>query len=185
MELLKKHPNLDIILKTTIASYIALKIGSRKIDPYTRFTIGCVVALILITIGAKQNKTLIPLGIGIGCGSFLTFEELLRVGGKLLKNDYTKDVYVLHETKGVIKLDLNKFPDIRIDGITYKGMKGVYKVSDGVFVDISQNGEIIANSYWGKKVILKKNAGLKDLAWCQSKTTPTDNRWLDLYAKSL
>jgi len=160
-----------------ILGYGLLKLPQSKIDPYTRIAIG-------ITVGAgmllSQNPILRLVGVGIGIAGFLQAFDIFK-GGRLSSNDARSQVYVLHETKGVIELKSDEIPNYNIDGFTYKGLNGVFKLSDGVYAGINFNNEI---SSFGVGAIVNKlrNAGLKKKPWVDLQT---DKRWSNLYNLSL
>lgn len=162
---------------SAIGSYGLLKLTQSKIDPYTRATIG-------ITVGAglflSPNPIVRYLGIGIVIGGALQIIDVFK-GGKLVSNEAKSQVFVLHETKGIIKLEDGEVPDYNIDGFTFKGMNGVYKLSDGVYAGINFNNDV--NAFGVSSLVNKlRNAGLKSKEWVDAQT---DNRWSNLYNLSV
>lgn len=172
----KKHKRTSITL-STIAGYSLLKLSQSKIDPYTRATIG-------ITVGAglflSQNPIIRYMGIGVSIAGALQVSDVLK-GGRLISNEAISHVYVLHETKGIIKLKPNENPDYNIDGFTYKGLNGVFKLSDGIYAKIISNNAIKVLGVGG---LVNKitGAGFKTKRWALMQP---DKRWHELYMCSV
>jgi len=172
-----KKNQIALLSASAIGSYGLLKLPQSKIDPYTRATIG-------ITVGAGMFLSQSPLvryaGVGVVIAGALQILDVFK-GGKLSSNEAMSDVYVLHETKGIVKLKSDEVPDYNIDGFTYKGLNGVFKLSDGVYAGINFNNEI---NIFGVGALVNKlrNAGLKSKSWVDAQT---DKRWSNLYEMSL
>ena len=162
------------------ATYGLFKLPKKVIDPYTRTTLGVSIG---IGIAAMQyrNPYLLYAAIGVIVGSALILPEVYE-GGKLAFNDYGQTVYVLHETDGVKELQPNEVPDYAIDGLTIKGLNGVFKVSDGVYCKVSKDGTISTTFGIGALVNRYHGAGFKTGDWAKG---IGDNRWVDLYNKSV
>lgn len=169
--------------KTTILGAIAigiyglLKLTQSKIDPYTRFTVGVVCGSAMVF---SQNPLIRFMGIGLGIASFLQILDV-RKGGRLISNEAQSLVYVLHEDKGVVELKSDEVPNYGIDGFTFKGLNGVYKLSNGVYAGINFNNEINAFGV-GALVNKMRNAGIKSEEWVDAQK---DKRWSNLYEKSI
>ncbi|MBS1650442.1 MAG: hypothetical protein JSU07_00390 [Bacteroidetes bacterium] len=166
-----------LLSASAIGSYTLLKLPKSKIDPYTRAAIG-------ITIGAGMFLSKNPLvryaGVGVVIAGALQILDVFK-GGRLTSNKAKSQVYVLHETKGVIELKSNENPDYNIDGFTYKGLNGVFKLSEGVYAGISFNNKI---NVFGVGAIVNKlrTAGFKPKSWVD---TQTNKRWCNLYESSV
>lgn len=172
-----KKNQIALLSASAIVSYGLLKLPQSKVDPYTRATIG-------ITVGAGmllgQSPIIRYMGIGIGIAGFMQILDVFK-GGRLSSNEARSQVYILQETKGIVELQSDEVPDYNIDGFTYKGLNGVFKISDGVYAGINFNNEI---NVFGVGAIVNKlrNAGLKSKSWVDSQT---DKRWSNLYERSV
>lgn len=167
----------SIIGASVIGSYGLLKITQSKIDPYTRFSIGLLSGSVMVF---SPNPIVRFIGIGVGISSFLQLIDV-RKGGKLSFNNSGKSVYVLHESEGVKELSPYEIPDYNIDGLTVKGLNGVFKLSDGVYGGVNFNNEI--NAFGVGSVVNKmRNAGFKSKVWVDAQT---DSRWSNLYNLSV
>lgn len=176
-----KNKNQSTVLSvSTIGSYGLLKLPQSKIDPYTRATIGFFAGMAMVV---SRNPIIRLSGFGIMLGSILTLDEIVRIkGAKIVQNESNKSVSYLHEDSGVGELHSKQIPDFRIDGLTSKGIKGVYKFRDGVYVKILSDGTITETFGIGKIFNRITNAGFKTKPWVDAQT---DKRWLALYEKSL
>lgn len=172
-----KKNQITTLSASTIVGYGLLKLPQSKIDPYTRATIGITVGIGMLL---SQNPIVRLVGVGIGIAGFLQVIDIFK-GGRLSSNEARSQIYVLHETKGVIELKSNEVPDYNIDGFTYKDLNGVFKLSDGVYAGINFNNEI---NVLGVGAIVNKlrKAGLKSKSWADSQT---DKRWSNLYNLSV
>lgn len=169
----KHKKNTTAILLSSMATYGILKIQN-KIDPYTRTLIGSVAG---VGIAAFIDKSA---GIGVHIGSGLQLTELYT-GGKLAKNQYTGNVYVLTEKSGVVELYPNQTPSYPIDGLTIKGLNGVYKVSNGVYARVDSNGQIYTTGI-GSVVNAVRKAGYMNKDWVLNQP---DARWMELFNLSI
>lgn len=162
---------------TALLGYGLLKLPQNKIDPYTRFTFGVAVGSAMVF---SQNPLVRYAGIGLGIASFLQLIDI-KNGGRLSSNEAVSKVFVLHEEKGVVELNDNEVPDYNIDGFTFKGLNGVFKLSDGVYAGINFNNDI--NTFGVGSIVNKlRNAGLKSKNWVDAQT---DKRWSNLYDMSI
>jgi len=162
---------------SAIGSYGLLKLTQSKIDPYTRFTVGVLAGSVM---AFSQNPLVRYTGVGIGIASFLQLIDV-KNGGRLSSNEAKSQVFVLHETNGVIELKSDEVPDYNIDGFTYKGLNGVFKLSDGVYAGINFNNDI--NTFGIGSIVNKfRNAGFKPKSWVDAQT---DKRWSNLYEVSI
>ncbi|PCH67160.1 MAG: hypothetical protein COC01_06430 [Bacteroidetes bacterium] len=173
-----KNKNIVNIATSTASSYFILKSTAKTIDPYTRMTTGIIIG---IGMSLSENPLIRFLGIGISIGSILQLVDV-KQGGKLITNDYSDKIYVLLENGDVKSLNPYEIPSYSIDGLTIKGLNKVFKVSDGIYVKISNTGEISETFGMGKVVNSIRMAGLKSKEWVLSQT---DKRWEDLYQKSI
>lgn len=80
-----------------------------------------------------------------------------------------------------MELKSDKIPDYGIDGFTYRGLNGVFKLSDGVYAGVDSNNEINVFGV-GYLVNRLRNPGLKSKLWADAQI---DKRWSKLYEKSL
>lgn len=150
---------------------------SHSLDPYTRAAMGITVGSLLFL---SKNEFVRYAGIGFAIIGALQILDIFK-GGRLISNKATKQIFVLHETKGVIELKANEIPNYNIDGITYKGLNGVYKLADGVYAKINSKNEINVTGL-GKVVNKLHRSGFKNKLWIDKQT---DNRWSKLYEKSI
>jgi hypothetical protein len=163
---------------STIASFSAIKLSSKDIDPYTRTAVGLLTA---IALSLNENQVTRNIGVGLGVASFLQLLDV-RKGGRLLSNLSLNTIYILDETKGVIALAPGEIPDNSIDGITIKGLQGVFKVSDGIHIEVGKRNNIKYAVGVGK--IINENlrsGGFKTIEWVNQQV---DTRWKELYNKS-
>jgi len=174
---MKNKSQITTLSVSAIGSYGLLKLTQSKIDPYTRFTVGIITGSAMVF---SQNPIVRFLGIGIVIGGALQIADVFK-GGKLILNEAKSKVFVLHETKGVIELKSNEIPDYNIDGFAFKGMNGVFKLSDGVYAGINFNNDVNAFGV-GALVNKLRNAGLKSKEWANAQT---DKRWSNLYEMSI
>lgn len=150
---------------------------SHLLDPYARTAMGIAAGSLLFL---SENEFVRYAGIGFAIVSALQILEVFK-GGCLISNKATKQIFVLHKTKGVIELKTNEIPDYNICGITYKGLNGVYKLADGVYAKINSKNEINATGL-GKVVNRLHKSGFKNKLWIDKQT---DERWSKLYEKSI
>jgi len=172
-----KKSQITTMAASCIGSYGLLKTTQSKIDPYTRATIGITIGVGLFL---SPNPIVRFLGIGIVIGGALQITDVFK-GGKLTSNEARSQVYVLHESKGIINLKDGEVPDYNIDGFAFKGMNGVYKLSDGVYAGINFNNDV--NTFGVGALVNKlRNAGLKSKDWVNAQK---DKRWSNLYNLSI
>jgi len=171
----------SVIGASAIGGYGLLKVFQSKIDPYTRFSVGLLSGTAM---AFSQNPMLRFTGIGVGIASFIQLIDVTK-GGKLSFNKSINPVFVLHESKGVIELKPFEVPKFNIDGLTVKGLNGVFKLADGVYGGVNQDNSISTTIGIGSFVNESRNAGLKDKSWCESIANQGDNRWLNLYERSV
>lgn len=177
---MKNKSQITALSVNAIVSYGLLKLPQSKIDPYTRAAIGFFAGMTMVV---SRNPIIRFSGFGVMLGSILTLEEVVKTkGAKIIQNDSSKPISYLHEDSGVGELHSKQIPDFHIDGLTSKGINGVYKFRDGVYVKILQDGTITESFGIGKIFNRITNAGFKTKSWVDSQT---DKRWLTLYEKSL
>lgn len=111
-------------------TYASLKSHYPKVDPYTRTLIGCLLSSALML---SENSLHRFLGLAAGIASILQILETFR-GGRLVENNFKQKIYVLDEKFGVSELLPGQIPSNNIDGLTFKGMNGIFKVSAGVYI---------------------------------------------------
>jgi hypothetical protein len=159
-----------------IGSYGLLYNKKTEVDPYTRAAIGMMLGAGLFI----SNHPLVRyLGIGMAIGGALQITDVLK-GGRIISNNSTMPVYILHESNGIIELALNQVPDYHIDGFTFKGLNGIYKISDGVFAKLNANNQILIPGLGGYVNQIRRG-GYKTKEWIHLQTDP---RWKELYRLS-
>lgn len=172
-----KKSKITSVSASVIGGYGLLKITQSKIDPYTRATIGIAVGTVMFV---SQNPIVRYAGVGVAIAGVLQITDVFK-GGRLSSNEAKSQVYVLHETKGIVELKDNEVPNYNIDGFTFKGMNGIFKLTDGVYAGINFNNEI--NVFGVGSIVNKlRNAGLKSKDWIDAQT---DKRWSNLYNMSM
>jgi hypothetical protein len=91
--------------------------------------------------------------------------------------------YILDENQGVTILEPGQTPSISIDGLTFKGLNGVFKLSDGIFANINSNNSIKYTTGLGRFINQNiRSGGYKTKDWVDQQT---DIRWKELYDKSI
>ena len=104
-------------------------------------------------------------------------------GGRLIKNQCNLPVYIIGENGGVSVLEYGKVPPGNIDGFSFKGLNGVFKLSDGVYVKINRNNSIEYTPGLGRFINQSvRSGGYKSKLWVDQQT---DLRWKELYNKSI
>jgi hypothetical protein len=104
-------------------------------------------------------------------------------GGRLVKNLSLFTVYTLDEKYGITKLKPGEIPSTTIDGFTLKGLNGVFRVSDGVYVKINPNGSVSYSPGLGKIINQTiRSGGLKSKDWVRKQQ---DKRWQELFNNSI
>ncbi|NBV14614.1 MAG: hypothetical protein EBS07_11170 [Sphingobacteriia bacterium] len=177
----KKKMKKDQLTITTssIVSYVGIKTIENKIDPFTRMSLG-----LLATVGLSlsENQTTRNIGLGLGIASLLQLLDIKK-GGKITRNDSNIQFYVLDENQGVTILEPGQTPSNSIDGLTFKGLNGVFKVSDGVYVELGNDNSINYSFGFGKLINQNlRSGGYKSKQWVDQQT---DLRWKELYRKSI
>jgi len=161
------------------SSDTTLKIFDSKIDPYTRAYIGTIFGFAL---ALSLNIAIRYFGIGIMIASVLQLNDI-RKGGRLIKNLSAMPVYILDAKNSITKLEPGEIPSTTIDCFTLKGLNGVFKVSDGVYVQINPNGSVSYTPGLGKIINQTiRSGGLKSKDWV---TKQQDKRWQELFNNSI
>jgi hypothetical protein len=167
------------IASSSIVSYAGIKTLENKIDPYTRMSLG-----ILATVGLSlsENQTIRNIGLGLGIASLLQLLDIKK-GGKITRNDSNIQFYILDENQGVTILEPGQTPSNSIDGLTFKGLNGVFKVSDGVYLELGKDNSINYSFGFGKLINQNlRSGGYKSKQWVDQQT---NLRWKELYIKSI
>jgi hypothetical protein len=175
----KMKKNQLTITTFSIVSYAGIKTIENKIDPFTRMSLG-----LLATVGLSlsENQTTRNIGLGLGIASLLQLLDIKK-GGKITRNDSNIQFYVLDENQGVTILEPGQTPSNSIDGLTFKGLNGVFKVSDGVYVELGNDNSINYSFGFGKLINQNlRSGGYKSKQWVDQQT---DLRWKELYRKSI
>ena len=129
-------------------SYAGIKTLENKIDPYTRMSLG-----LLVTFGLSlsESQTTRNIGIGFGIASLLQLLDIKK-GGRITQNDSKIKFYILDENLGVSELEPGQTPKNSIDGLTFKGLNGVFKVSDGVYIELGKDNSVNYSFGFGKLI---------------------------------
>ena len=175
----KMKKNQLTITTSSIVSYAGIKTIENKIDPFTRMSLG-----LLATVGLSlsENQTTRNIGLGLGIASLLQLLDIKK-GGKITRNDSNIQFYILDENQGVTILEPGQTPSNSIDGLTFKGLNGVFKVSDGVYVELGNDNSINYSFGFGKLINQNlRSGGYKSKQWVDQQT---DLRWKELYRKSI
>jgi len=175
----KMKKNQLTITTSSIVSYAGIKTIENKIDPFTRMSLG-----LLATVGLSlsENQTTRNIGLGLGIASLLQLLDIKK-GGKITRNDSNIQFYILDENQGVTILEPGQTPINSIDGLTFKGLNGVFKVSDGVYVELGNDNSINYSFGFGKLINQNlRSGGYKSKQWVDQQT---DLRWKELYRKSI
>ena len=175
----KMKKNQLTITTSSIVSYAGIKTIENKIDPFTRMLLG-----LLATVGLSlsENQTTRNIGLGLGIASLLQLLDIKK-GGKITRNDSNIQFYVLDENQGVTILEPGQTPSNSIDGLTFKGLNGVFKVSDGVYVELGNDNSINYSFGFGKLINQNlRSGGYKSKQWVDQQT---NLRWKELYIKSI
>ena len=175
----KMKKNQLTITTSSIVSYAGIKTIENRIDPFTRMSLG-----LLATVGLSlsENQTTRNIGLGLGIASLLQLLDIKK-GGKITRNDSNIQFYVLDENQGVTILEPGQTPSNSIDGLTFKGLNGVFKVSDGVYVELGNDNSINYSFGFGKLINQNlRSGGYKSKQWVDQQT---DLRWKELYRKSI
>ncbi len=125
--------------------------------------------------------------MGIVIGAAFQIVDINK-GGKLSFNRSNNTVFVLPEQRvgGNIKeYNNNEIPKFNIDGFTIKGLNAVFKLSDGVYGGVHSDNTIGYSFGIGAIINKIRNAGIKDKSWCEAQKIKGDERWIELYEKSI
>ena len=163
-------------------SYSMLKLTESSLDPYTRFAIGLAVGSGIVFKRGDENPVALSLGIGIIIVSELQLIVVAK-GGRLIKNQCNLPVYIIDESSGLSVLEHGQAPSGNIDGFSFKGLNGVFKLSDGVYANINSNNSIQYTP--GLSRFINQNirsGGYKTKHWVDQQT---DLRWKELYDKTI
>ena len=175
----KMKKNQLTITTSSIVSYAGIKTIENKIDPFTRMSLGLLAA---VGLSLSENQTTRNIGLGLGIASLLQLLDIKK-GGKITRNDSNIQFYVLDENQGVTILEPGQTPSVSIDGLTFKGLNGVFKVSDGVYVELGKDSSINYSIGFGKLINQNlRDGGYKSKQWVDQQT---DLRWKELYRKSI
>jgi hypothetical protein len=162
-------------------SYSMLKLTESSLDPYTRFALGLAVGSGIVFKRGDENPLALSLGIGIIIGSALQLIDVAK-GGRLIKNQCNLPVYIIGENSGLSVLEYGQVPSGNIDGFSFKGLNGVFKVSDGVYVELGKDNNVNYSFGFGKLINQNlRSGGYKSKQWVDQQT---DLRWKELYRKS-
>ena len=152
------------------------------LDPYTRFTVGLAVGSAIVFKHGDENPEALFLGIGILIGSVLQLIDVAK-GGRLIKNQGNSPVYTIGENGGLSVLEYGQVPSGNIDGFSFKGLNGVFKLSDGVYANINSNNSIQYTPGLGRFINQNlRSGGYKTKQWVDQQA---DLRWKELYDRSL
>jgi len=163
-------------------SYSMLKLTESSLDPYTRFTAGLAVGSAIVLKRGDENPAALFLGIGILIGSALQLIDVVK-GGRLIRNKCNFAVYIIGENGGLSVLEYGQVPSGNIDGFTFKGLNGVFKLSDGIYAKINSNNSIQYTLGLGRFINQNlRNGGFKTKHWVDQQT---DLRWKELYDRSI
>jgi hypothetical protein len=164
------------------SSYSMLKLIESSLDPYTRFAFGLAVGSGIVFKRGDENPVALSLGIGIIIGSALQLIDIAK-GGRLIKNQCNLPVYIIGENVGVSVLEYGKVPSGNIDGFSFKGLNGVFKLSDCVYAKINTNNSIQYTPGLGRFINQSlRSGGYKSKQWVDRQT---DLRWKELYNKTI
>ena len=172
----KKHLT---ITSSSILSYAGIKTLENKIDPITRMSLGLLATL---SLSLSENQTTRSIGVGLGIASVLQLLEIKK-GGRITRNNSKIQFYILEEEQGVTVLQPGQTPNNSIDGLTFKGLNGVFKVSDGVYIELEKDNSVNYSFGFGKLINQSlRSGGFKSKQWVDLQT---DLRWKELYNKSI
>jgi hypothetical protein len=151
-----------------------LKAFKNIADPYTRMALGGIIGFGALAIGIRE------IGLGIWFGSGLQGTEMFQ-GGRITKNNLNETIFAINENEGLFEIPAKNLHDGTIEGFTYKGLNGVFKLSNGVHCSIFKDKRIFITGI-GALVNKIRNSGFHDYKWC---VKTGDGRWVELYKKSL
>jgi len=162
--------------------YSMLKLIESSLDPYTRFAFGLAVGYAIVLKHADENTLALFLGIGVMIGSVLQLIDVAK-GGRLIKNQCNLPVYIFGENSGLSTLEYGQVPSGNVDGFSFKGLNGVFKLSDGVYANINSNNSIQYTPGLGRFINQNiRSGGYKTKDWVDQQT---DIRWKEIYDKSI
>ncbi len=169
---------------SAVASYSLRK----NVDPYVRAMSGIVSGFTTSALLSFRYEPFPSFVIGSGvivASLVVSAIDIRRQSiSNIRNNDFLYELYYIQESgKGVFSIPPHQQVPHGIDGFTYKGANAVFKVSDGVYVDISVQGHVEETSIFGK--FFNKSGGWKDKTWCESLAQQGDKQWLELYQRSL
>lgn len=163
-------------------SYLMLKLIESSLDPYTRFTVGLAVGSAKVFKCGDEYPLALFSGIGVNIGSALQLIDVAN-GGRLIKNQCNLSVYIIDENSGLSVLEYGQVLSSNIDGFSFKGLNGVFKLSDGVYANINTNNSIQYTHGIGRFINQSiRSGGSKTKQWVDQQT---DLRWKELYARSI
>lgn len=163
----------------SIVSYAGIKTLEKKIDPFTRMSLGLLATVVL---SLSEDQTTRNIGLGLGLASLLQLADIKK-GGKITRNDSNIQFYILDENQGVAILEPGQTSFNSIDGLTFKGLNGVFKVSEGVYVELGKDNRINYSFGFGKLINQNlRGGGYKSKQWIDQQT---NLRWHELYNKSI
>jgi hypothetical protein len=163
-------------------SYSMLKLTESSLDPYTRFTAGLAVGSAIVLKRGDENPAALFLGIGVLIGSALQLIDVAK-GGRLIRNQCNFPVYIISENGGLSALEYGQVPSGNIDGFTFKGLNGVFKLSDGIYAKINSNNSIQYTPGLGRFINQSiRSGGYKTKQWVDQQS---DLRWKELYDRSI
>ncbi len=160
-------------------SYSMLKLTESSVDPYTRSAIGSILGF---TLALSPNNNYRFIGIGTMIAGALQLIDVAK-GGRLIKNQCNLQVYIIGENSGLSVLEYGQVPSGNIDGFSFKGLNGVFKLSDGVYANINSNNSIQYTPGLGRFINQNvRNGGYKTKHWVDQQT---DLRWKELYDRPI
>ena len=167
---------------TTISagtSYSMLKLTESSLDPYTRSAIGSILGF---TLALSPNNNYRFIGIGTMIAGALQLIDVAK-GGRLIKNQCNLPVYIIGENSGLSVLEYGQVPSGNIDGFSFKGLNGVFKLSDRVYANINSNNSIQYTPGLGRFINQSiRSGGYKTKQWVDQQT---DLKWKELYNRSI
>ena len=180
----KKRKNLLYAGISGVGSYFLYKLPGKTIDPYARLIMLMVPATGLF-FHPDQEIKFIATGMMAGT-AISSAETLIFEGGKIVRNELDIPLYVIgNKTSGIHTVPPFHTPSFRIDGLSFQGLNGVFKVANGVYIKILPGGNIKETSFFAKIANCLDKGGLKNQQWCRNMSREGDPRWLELYQKSL
>lgn len=163
-------------------SYSMLKLTESSLDPYTRFIAGLAVGYAIVLKRGDENPAALYLGIGVLIVSALQLIDVVK-GGRLIRNQCNFPVYIIGKNIGLSALEYGQVPSGNIDGFTFKGLNGVFKLSDGIYAKINSNNSIQYTPGLGRFINQSiRSGGYKTKQWVDQQS---DLRWKELYDRSI